>query len=292
MADGDGDGRAADAQLPDPRPGVAAVSLKLPPFWPADPELWFSQVEARFSCQHITSQRSKFNHVVASLTPEFAAEVRDLLLRPPEENPFTALKEQLTRRTALSERGRIQQLFTGEELGDRKPSQLLRRMQQLLGGRNIDPSFLRELFLQKLPNQVCMVLASTPDTASLEQLAEMADKIMEVASPTVSALATTPTTPAQNFNPPPQAAKPPPTLASEVDSLRAEVSRLSKQLQQLTHAHHRSPSNNRRPSRRSPTPSSAPPTNTTLCWFHHKFGDQARNCRAPCSWASNEQAGH
>ncbi len=108
---------------------LATVSVKLPPFWPSDPEVWFAQVEAYFTTRRITAQqRTRFDHVVAALSPEVATEIRDLILRPPADQPYMVLREQLIKRTAASEQRRLQQHFHAEELGDCKPSQLLRRM--------------------------------------------------------------------------------------------------------------------------------------------------------------------
>ena len=144
--------------LDDP-PTVYTVSVKLPPFWPSDPEVWFLQVEAQFSMRGITAQKTCFEYIVSSLS---ATEVRDLLLKPLADRPYDVLKAELIKRTTTSKQQQLQQLISGEELGDLKPTQLLRRMQRLLGEQPAtadSASFLRELFLQRLPSNVRMVLA-------------------------------------------------------------------------------------------------------------------------------------
>ncbi|KAG0445199.1 hypothetical protein HPB47_018655, partial [Ixodes persulcatus] len=152
--------------------------------------------------------------------------VRDLLLQPPAENAYDTLKAQLIRRTGASEQKRLQQLLTAEELGDRTPTQLLRRMEQLLGDKAtiIDASLLRELFLQRLPKNVRMVIASAGDI-DLVRIAELADSIMEIstASPQVS------TVHAQS-------------IPEEVRELRAEVSRLADMVAQMQASRGRSAS--------------------------------------------------
>ena len=144
---------SADDPVPaDPR--VSAVQIKLPPFWLKDPILWFAQVEAQFLTRGITVSKTKLDYVVSCLAPEYATEVR--VPEPSAEQPYETLKAQLTKRTSASEQQRIQELLSTEELGDRTPSQMLRRTQQLLGDMapRMDAALLRELFLQHLPANV------------------------------------------------------------------------------------------------------------------------------------------
>ena len=82
---------------------VANVFMKLVPFWPSDPEVWFAQVKAHFTTRHIMAQNTRFDYVITYLTPQVATEVRDLILKPPEDTPYTVLKEKLIRRTAAWE---------------------------------------------------------------------------------------------------------------------------------------------------------------------------------------------
>lgn len=105
--------------------------------------------------------RMNFDHVVTSLAPEYTAKVQDLLLNPPKDTPYKMLKRQLTTRTSASEQWQLQQLLTVEELGDCKPTRVLRWIQQLLGKKanNIHGTIMRELFLERLPSNTCIVLA-------------------------------------------------------------------------------------------------------------------------------------
>ena len=250
--DGEGEGRD---------PEVAAYAIKIPPFWPSDPKLWFTQVESQFRLRGITAQETKFHHVLANLSQEIATEVRDLLINPPEENPYEVLKATLIKRTTLSEQRRLQQLLSAEDLGDQKPTQLLRKMQQLLGDKAeaMDPSLLRGLFLQRLPSNVRMILASTAKEASLTDLAEMADRVMEVISPSIATVATPQTT--------------------EVKDLKAEVASLRRQLSDLK-ATGRRRSTSR--SKRRTQSRSRSPSQPRVCWYHRRFGDAARKCTPPC----------
>ena len=119
--------------------------------------------------------------------------MRDLIFNPPDDAPYDLLKATLIKCTESSEQHKLQRLLRAEELGDRKSSQLLRRMQQLLGDAGPPPegAFARQLFLQRMPPSVRMVLASASTTLTLPQLAEMADSNLKVANPPTVAPGTT-----------------------------------------------------------------------------------------------------
>lgn len=68
----------------------------------------------------------------------------------------------------------------------RRPSQLLYRMRQLQGDRPPEGhNILRELFIQRLPPNISMILAFT-GAVTLDTLADIADKVAECATPTIS----------------------------------------------------------------------------------------------------------
>ena len=108
-----------------------------------------------------------------------------------------------------------------------------------------------------------MVLASTPETTTIDEIATLADHIMDVSAPSISTVAAT-------------------QLSTDIDHLRAElVLSLSPQ---FTRRKPQSP-------RHRCSPSPAPPrTSDDLCWYHARFCQAAKKCRGPCSWVENSQA--
>ena len=98
-----------------------AVTLKLPTFWPAHPDVWFAQAEAQFQIRGITSDLTKFHYVVAALDQDAASQLLDVIRSPPENDKYTTLKTSLLRTFGLSRRARAAKLLDLRRLGDRKP---------------------------------------------------------------------------------------------------------------------------------------------------------------------------
>ena len=171
---------AQTASVPPPAtPTISAVAIKLPTFWTAEPEVWFTQVEAQFDTRNITADSTRFSYVVAALDTSTASEVKAVLLHPPSADRYTVLKAALIKAFGRSQAQKDNELLNLTGLGDRKPSSMLRHIQSL----NADPdTLLRAVFLATLPGDVRRVLAANP-AATLQELADTADRILEAAKP-------------------------------------------------------------------------------------------------------------
>lgn len=250
-------------------PIINRVSVKVPPFWSENPEVWFAQIEAQFSIAGVHSDSSKFNTVVAAIESKVLSQIADAIINPPETGKYDNLKKQLLERFGASEAERMRQLLSELELADKKPSQLLNEMRHL-GAKNISTQLLESLWLGRLPASVRAILQVS--TEQLKEKALLADKIMEVGD-FKSYVATANTSQAPN-------------------DINDRIERIEKSLEKINHQRNRSRTNSRSHSKstgKREQSNSQPNQNSNWCWYHATFKNRAKNCRSPCSFNSNIQ---
>ncbi|GFS99752.1 uncharacterized protein NPIL_405121 [Nephila pilipes] len=126
---------------------VSRVAAKLPPLWKQNIKHWFLQAEANFELFGITNDVTKYNNVIAAIDSEILSVVSDLLFDPPHEDRYVTLKNRLIQEFSDSENLHFRKLLSELQLGDDKPSHLLRKMKEL-AGTAINNDFLRNLWLQ------------------------------------------------------------------------------------------------------------------------------------------------
>ena len=83
-----------------------AIALKLPTFWTTQPEVWFAQVEAQFALNGITTDKTKYFYVLASLDQEMATRLLDLISSSAYDSKYVTLKDWLISTFGLNERER------------------------------------------------------------------------------------------------------------------------------------------------------------------------------------------
>lgn len=240
---------------------VGRIQVRIPPFWPEDPEVWFAQVENQFDLAKITTDDTKYSHVAGNLEARYAKEIRDVLTNPPPTGKYEKLKAELIRRLSVSQEHRTRQLLEHEEQGDRKPSQFLRHLQHLAGAA-VPETLLRSLWMGRLPRNMQAILA-TQTKATLEEVAELADAISNTTTPVINEVN-------RGYD---DALK---TVMSEIAQLKTQLQ--NHDSDRRTRSRNRAKTSTSRDRRRSQSERKTYDT----CWYHFKFGENARKCRPPC----------
>lgn len=251
------------------------VGVRLPPFWREDPAIWFRQIECNFAISAIKDDETKYNYVIAQLENRYAAEVRDIIVSPPPKNKYETLKTELIKRLSASREKEVKQLLIHEELGDRRPSQFLRHLQHL-AGTDVPVDFLRTIWTSRLPSNLQTIIASQPGM-NLQALADLADKVHELA-PATAQVASADVVP-----------------STTLDEMARQIAELTRQVKTLTARDHRRSRSQTRDNKRerSNTRTQSNYRKFPTCFYHYKFGKDARKCSPPCDFnKGNFQGSH
>lgn len=252
---------------------ICRVGIRVPPFWPEEPEIWFAQIEGQFAISNITSDTTKFYYVISNLETQYSKEVKDVITNPPTSNKYEKLKQELIKRLSASREKKLHQLLMHEELGNRKPSQFLRHLQSL-AGPSVQNDFLQTIWSSRLPSNIQTLLASQP-ASSLEVLADLADRVQDIVSPTLQTAAASVPGPSTQ------------AMALEIAELKEAVKNLTMQLERRPRNHHRPRDRSRH---RSSSRSNSNYRKYPLCWYHSKYGAKAHRCIKPCDFKTSGNA--
>lgn len=271
-------------------PEVSTIShVKLPRFWHNSPAQWFTHADAMFSNKRIRSDLSRVNHVLESLDEDGVRSITDLL---GPDATYEAIRQRLVTTYSVPQATRLQRMVQPGGLGDRTPSRLLRDMRDLYPD-GMSEATLLAFWMGKLPSPVCTVIAGL--TGSAEFLAERADRVWEQCqSSEVSAIVPNHGSHESNIN----IRRTTSTSSSEQDTrflalesaihaLTAQVASLAtSQAAALSHRTNDRASRQQRDRSRSQSQPRPGDITAGWCYYHDRYGVDARKCRDPCTYSS------
>ena len=240
--------------------------------------------------------------------------MRDVLLQPFRSHKYESLKTILIERRGLTTPERVNKVISGERMGSDIPSRFLRRLQKTTGFGTkavAGKAVIRQAFIRQMPASIRAHLATQPDSATLENLAMLADRALaseadvEESKPGVAEIKVDETTKLVGLLE---------DLSKRLKKLETATAAEKKRNQgrgrgnnhytprptfipnvQVTEFVPNKPGNctnaqqNIRPHTPPPQNNVTQPTDTStaqVCYYHQNFGEKARLCSEPCSYYS------
>lgn len=245
---------------------IAAVyaRLPLPQLSCSNIESWFITMDFWFAASGISSDKQKTATVLAALDPSVIAQLTDVIASIPAVNRFDFVRSKIIEHFADSEQRRLNRLLSEMPLGDRKPSELYYEMKRV-AGTTLGEAALKGLWIKRLPDIAQAVVAAS--TGNAADFTKIADSIWDAVS--------TNNIRAISKNGP-----------SEIDVLRQAIADLTRKFDNFT-SRSRSRSRNKKSHVRYQSESKGKDRNdnssgSAECWYHHKYGRDAKKCRSPC----------
>ena len=232
---------------------VFSVSIKLPPFDTDNLYAWFGMCEAQFAIRPVTKSETKASYILSNISVEAYRLITPWLQSQGGHPTYEDLREELLLTFDQGQSDRAQRIlqFASTGMGDLDPRQLgseIERLRTLPDGSKID--ICVEILLQALPAGVRKLLGDI-DGLTLKEVSERAFKSWK------------------QFKADRQF---PQTLAT-IDV------QPSKGVDAVSH---------RRNYQYFPKKSAQPASSDldSLCYYHRKFGENARSCVPPCAFNS------
>lgn len=294
-------GDKTETKESDSRQNKSGTFVQLPPFQPENVRLWWNQVELRLRSAGIEDPIARYDCVAGGLPWDIAKRVSDLITTKPDATSLSKLESRILKEFLPSSSLKFKEL-QAVKLGDRRPTEMLREMRELAQGQ-VQDSGIRELFLAQLPSMVSVTISAMPnlkptdDDAKLDGCAEVADGAME----RIRAQAT-------SVNAINIATGSGPSSSAAPNSIESLSQLLDRQADRIVAALAQRDRQSRSPTRqgqgrgrnRSQTPkqrsrSKVHPKNGD-CWYHFKWGSDARHCHPDCKfyseWQKNNKPGN
>ncbi|KAK4291063.1 hypothetical protein Pmani_036082 [Petrolisthes manimaculis] len=149
------------------------VSIKPPPFMESSVEGWFTIMEAQFHLQRITSEITKFFHVLSALPPNVVGQLSSDTLN---SRTFKTLKPEVIQLFERTKPELFEQLISTATMTGR-PSAYLNELLSIASKVGVSDDLVRHKFTQAFPPTIGTVLAAQKELP-LIQLGKLGDELL------------------------------------------------------------------------------------------------------------------
>lgn len=250
---------------------IVFARLPMPAVVNTNIEAWFNSMEYWFDASGIMADRQRAATICAAIDPNALAQLTDILLEQPDIGKYEFVKTKVIAHFADSEQRKLNRLLSEMPLGDKRPSELYHEMKRV-AGNVLGEAALKGLWSQRLPEAARPVIAASTGTAA--EFTRIADTIVDALAPRhVHAAAANP--------------------LSELNELKAIIAELRQQIRVMPRRSRSQSRSANHPRQRTPANNGAAAsanTESDECWYHQKYGREARKCRSPCRRQNRSRA--